>query len=204
MIDELKDRIENLSDVMEYREKAKKKSEFERAALAKDKTGVELKGLKAINPATGQEIPIWISDYVLMTYGTGAIMAVPGHDERDWEFAKKFGLPIVEVVAGGDVEKEAYTDTESGILVNSGFDGLEVADAKKKVTNWLETRLRPQQSELQTARLGVLPPALLGRANSPDSLREMRLGTSARRTAACAPARCRKLRTNRHWRITTG
>ena len=121
MIDELKDRIENLSDVMEYREKAKKKSEFERAALAKDKTGVELKGLKAINPATGQEIPIWISDYVLMTYGTGAIMAVPGHDERDWEFAKKFGLPIVEVVAGGDVEKEAYTDTESGILVNSGF-----------------------------------------------------------------------------------
>lgn len=141
MIDEFKDRIENFDDVTAYREQAKKKSEFERAALSKDKTGVELKGLTAINPATGQEIPIWISDYVLMTYGTGAIMAVPGHDERDWEFAKKFDLPIVEVVAGGDVEKEAYTDTESGILVNSGFlNGLEVADAKEKITNWLEEK----------------------------------------------------------------
>lgn len=141
MIDEFKDRIENFDDVTAYREQAKKKSEFERAALSKDKTGVELKGLTAINPATGQEIPIWISDYVLMTYGTGAIMAVPGHDERDWDFAKKFDLPIVEVVAGGDVEKEAYTDTESGILVNSGFlNGLEVADAKEKITNWLEEK----------------------------------------------------------------
>lgn len=106
----------------------------ERSELAKDKTGVEIKGLKAVNPVNKKEIPIWVSDYVLMSYGTGAIMAVPAHDERDWAFAKKFNLPIVEVVAGGDVQNAAFTDVQTGTLVNSGFlDGLEVADAKKKI-----------------------------------------------------------------------
>lgn len=138
LIDKFQDRIENFEDLMAYREVAKKKSDFERAELSKEKTGVEIKGLRAINPVTEREIPIWISDYVLMTYGTGAIMAVPGHDTRDWEFAKKFNLPIIEVVAGGDVETAAYTDTESGILVNSGFlNGLEVSQAKQKITEWL-------------------------------------------------------------------
>ena len=116
-----------------------RKSDFERSELAKDKTGVEIKGLKAVNPVNKKEIPIWVSDYVLMSYGTGAIMAVPAHDERDWAFAKKFNLPIVEVVAGGDVQNAAFTDVQTGTLVNSGFlDGLEVADAKKKIIEYLE------------------------------------------------------------------
>ena len=97
-----------------------------------------LKGLNAVNPATGREIPVWISDYVLMTYGTGAIMAVPAHDTRDYAFAKAFNLPIIEVVAGGDVEKEAFTDCETGRMVNSGFlNGLEVEQAKEKMIAWL-------------------------------------------------------------------
>lgn len=138
MIEKFKDEIGNLEELMAYREMASKKSDFERTELAKDKTGVEIKGLRAVNPVTGKEIPIWISDYVLMTYGTGAIMAVPAHDTRDWEFAKKFGLPIVEVVAGGNVQEEAFTDTATGKLVNSGFlDGLEVADAKAKIIEFL-------------------------------------------------------------------
>ncbi|WP_281282694.1 leucine--tRNA ligase [Thermosediminibacter litoriperuensis] len=109
--------------------------------LSKEKTGVELKGIAAINPVNGREIPVWVSDYVLMTYGTGAIMAVPAHDTRDWEFAKKFNLPVIEVVKGGDVEKEAYTDIESGIMVNSNFlNGLNVKDAKEKISRWLEEK----------------------------------------------------------------
>ena len=129
---------ENTAEVVAYRDAASKKSDFERTEMAKDKTGVELKGVRAVNPVTGAEIPIFISDYVLATYGTGAIMAVPGHDTRDWEFAKKFGLPIVEVVKGGDIEKEAFTDCESGIMVNSGFlNGLTVEAAKAKITEWL-------------------------------------------------------------------
>ncbi len=140
-IDKYADRISNLDEVNAYREAAAKKSDFERAELAKDKTGVELKGLRAINPSTGEPIPIWTSDYVLMSYGTGAIMAVPAHDERDWEFAKKFGLPIIEVVAGGKVDEAAYTDVAEGIMVNSGFlNGLEVAEAKKAITAWLEEK----------------------------------------------------------------
>ena len=100
---------------------------------------MEIHGVRAINPVNGKEIPIWVSDYVLMGYGTGAIMAVPGHDTRDWEFARKFGLPIIEVVAGGNVEQEAYTDIQDGVLVNSGMlDGLRVAEAKKKIIAWLE------------------------------------------------------------------
>ncbi|MBQ8371899.1 MAG: leucine--tRNA ligase [Clostridia bacterium] len=133
--------IENLDDVKDYQAAAARKSDFERTELVKDKTGVELKGVRAINPATGKEIPIFISDYVLAGYGTGAIMAVPAHDERDWDFAKKFGLPIVEVVAGGNVEEAAFTDVESGKLVNSGFlNGLEVADAKAAMVKFLEEK----------------------------------------------------------------
>ena len=138
-VDAMKDRITNWDDVIAYREAAARKSDFERTELAKDKTGVELKGIRAINPVNGKDIPIFISDYVLVTYGTGAIMAVPAHDTRDWDFAKKFDLPIIEVVAGGeDVQKEAYTDVAEGVLCNSGFlNGLSVAEAKKAITEWL-------------------------------------------------------------------
>ncbi len=132
-------RITNMDAVREYQEVSARKSDFERTEMAKDKTGVRLEGVAAVNPVNGKEIPIFISDYVLMSYGTGAIMAVPGHDTRDWEFAKKFGLPIIEVVKGGDVEKEAFTDCATGIMVNSGFlDGLTVEEAKKAIIKWLE------------------------------------------------------------------
>ena len=139
-IDQFKDEISNYDTIMEYRAMAARKSDFERTELAKDKTGVQIEGIRAVNPVNGKEIPIWVSDYVLMSYGTGAIMAVPAHDGRDWDFAKKFGLPIIEVVAGGkDVQEEVYTDVEEGVLVNSDFlNGLSVADAKKKITAWLE------------------------------------------------------------------
>ena len=140
VIDKYKDEIKNFDEITAYREMASKKSDFERTELAKDKTGVAIDGLTAINPVNGKEIPIWISDYVLMTYGTGAIMAVPAHDERDWEFAKKFNLPIIEVVAGSDVDvnEAVYTDVATGTLVNSDFlDGLSVADAKEKIIAFL-------------------------------------------------------------------
>ncbi len=132
------DKITNLGEINGYKEQALKKSDFERTELAKDKTGVEIKGVKAINPVNNKEIPIFISDYVLASYGTGAIMAVPGHDTRDYEFAKKFELPIVEVVSGGDISKEAYVDCDKGIMVNSGMlDGLSVEQAKVKIIEWL-------------------------------------------------------------------
>lgn len=141
LIDKYKDELTNYEELINYREQAAKKSDFERTEMVKEKTGVEIKGLMAVNPVNGKEIPVWISDYVLMTYGTGAIMAVPGHDERDWEFAKKFGLPIIEVVAGGNVEEAAYTNTGTGKLVNSDFlNGLEVADAKLKILDWLQEK----------------------------------------------------------------
>ncbi len=132
-IEKYKDQIKNYDALMEYRAAAQRKSDFERTEINKDKTGVEIDGLRAINPMTGKSIPIWISDYVLMTYGTGAIMAVPAHDERDWDFAKKFGLPIVEVVSGGkNVQEECYPDVATGTMVNSGFmNGMTVAEAKK-------------------------------------------------------------------------
>ena len=134
-------KLENAAEVQAYQAQAAKKSDFERTEMAKDKTGVRLQGVFAINPATGLEIPIFISDYVLTSYGTGAIMAVPGHDGRDWDFAKKFGLPIVEVVSGGNVEEEAHTDNNSGVMVNSDFlDGLTVEDAKGKIADWLEEK----------------------------------------------------------------
>ncbi len=141
LIEKYKEDIDNYDKVLEYKNIVSKKSDFERTELSKEKTGVELKGLKAINPATGEEMPIWISDYVLMSYGTGAIMAVPGHDQRDWEFAKKFELPIVEVIKGGDISKEAYTDTEVGELVNSRFlNGMDVKDAIEYMIKWLEEK----------------------------------------------------------------
>ena len=141
ILKELEDKIENLDEVQEYQKQASLKSAFERSELNKEKTGVEIKGITAINPLTNKEIPIWISDYVLITYGTGAIMAVPAHDTRDYEFAKKFSLPIVQVVDGENVDlsKEAFTDVATGKLINSDFlNGLEVAEAKKKVIEYLE------------------------------------------------------------------
>ena len=140
-LDKWKDRIENWDEVLSYRAAAARKSDFERSELSKEKTGVRLHGIAAINPATEREIPIFLSDYVLMSYGTGAIMAVPAHDTRDWEFAKVFDLPIVEVVKGGNVEEAAFTDCESGVMVNSGFlNGLEVKDAIEKMIDWLENK----------------------------------------------------------------
>ena len=141
ILKELEDKIENLDEVQEYQKQASLKSAFERSELNKEKTGVEIKGITAINPLTNKEIPIWISDYVLITYGTGAIMAVPAHDTRDYEFAKKFNLPIVQVVDGENVDlsKEAFTDVATGKLINSDFlNGLEVAEAKKAVIKYLE------------------------------------------------------------------
>ena len=142
MLEKYKDEIKNLDAVHEYQEQAARKSDFERSELAKEKTGVQIDGIRAVNPVNGKEIPIWVSDYVLMSYGTGAIMAVPAHDTRDWEFAKKFNMPIIEVVAGGaNVQEEAFTDVATGKMVNSGFlDDLEVADAKKKIIEWLEEK----------------------------------------------------------------
>ncbi len=141
LLEKWADKISNIDEVRAYQQEAAKKSDFERTELAKDKTGVRLDGITAVNPVNGNNIPIFISDYVLISYGTGAIMAVPGHDTRDWEFAKKFGLPIVEVVSGGDVEKEAFTDCATGTMVNSGFlTGLSVEDAKVKIQEWLAER----------------------------------------------------------------
>ena len=139
-IEQWADRLKNLEEVRAYQSEAARKSDFERTELAKEKTGVKLEGVAAINPVNGKEIPIFISDYVLASYGTGAIMAVPAHDTRDWEFAKMFGCDIIEVVAGGDVEKEAYTvKDDSGIMVNSGFlNGLTVKEAIPTMTKWLE------------------------------------------------------------------
>ncbi len=140
LVDKYLDTLENRDEVAAYRESAAKKSEFERTELVKDKTGAQLKGITAINPVNGKEIPVWISDYVLMTYGTGAIMAVPAHDERDWDFAKKFNLPIIKVVdCDVDVNEQAYTDVRSGTMVNSGpLDGLSCKDAIKKMIDLLE------------------------------------------------------------------
>ncbi|WP_417419727.1 leucine--tRNA ligase [Hominenteromicrobium sp.] len=138
-IEKWADKLQNLDAVRAYQAEAAKKSDFERTEVAKDKTGVRLEGVEAINPLTGTTIPIFISDYVLVSYGTGAIMAVPAHDTRDWEFAKKFDLPIIEVVKGGDVQKEAFTDCDTGIMVNSGIlDGMTVEEAKVRIKDYLE------------------------------------------------------------------
>jgi leucyl-tRNA synthetase len=138
MIEKWADKISNMDEIKKYQEAAARKSDFERTEVAKEKTGVRIDGVNAINPVNNKEIPIFISDYVLVSYGTGAIMAVPAHDTRDWEFAKKFDLPIIEVVKGGNVQEEAYTDCAKGIMVNSGvLDGLTVDEAKKKIIDWL-------------------------------------------------------------------
>ena len=138
MIEKWSGILNNIDAVREYQTAAAKKSDFERTEVAKDKTGVKLDGVTAINPVNGKEIPIFISDYVLVSYGTGAIMAVPAHDTRDWEFAKKFDLPIIEVVKGGEVEKEAFTNCSTGIMVNSDFlNGKTVEEAKKAITEFL-------------------------------------------------------------------
>ena len=140
LIEKWADKLSNIDAIREYQAAAARKSDFERTEVAKDKTGVLVEGVKAINPVNNKEIPIFISDYVLVSYGTGAIMAVPAHDTRDWEFAKKFDLPIIEVVKGGNVQEEAYTDCATGIMVNSGMlDGLTVDEAKKKIISWLES-----------------------------------------------------------------
>ncbi|NLN81768.1 MAG: leucine--tRNA ligase [Clostridiales bacterium] len=141
LLEKWADMIENIDEVRSYQADAAKKSDFERTEVAKDKTGVRIIGVDAVNPVNRNKIPIFISDYVLVSYGTGAIMAVPGHDTRDWEFAKKFNLPIIEVVKGGDVEKEAFTDCETGVMVNSGLlDGMSVEDAKKAIIEWLSEK----------------------------------------------------------------
>ena len=138
MIEKWADKISNMDEIKKYQEAAARKSDFERTEVAKEKTGIRIDGVNAINPVNNKEIPIFISDYVLVSYGTGAIMAVPAHDTRDWEFAKKFDLPIIEVVKGGNVQEEAYTDCAKGIMVNSGMlDGLTVDEAKKKIIDWL-------------------------------------------------------------------
>ena len=145
LIDKYKDEITNWDEIQKYREMAARKSDFERTELAKDKTGVILGGLSAVNPVNGKEIPVWISDYVLMSYGTGAIMAVPAHDTRDWEFAKKFDLPMIQVVEGKegpvDINEAAFTDVATGKMINSDFlDGLEVTEAKEKMKDFLEEK----------------------------------------------------------------
>ncbi len=142
-IEKFASEIKNLDEVKAYQEQAARKSDFERSELAKEKTGVKIDGLTAVNPVNGKEIPIWVSDYVLMSYGTGAIMAVPAHDERDWEFAKKFDMPIIQVVESSegpvDVNEAAFVDVATGKLVNSGFlNGMEVAEAKKAIIEYLE------------------------------------------------------------------
>jgi leucyl-tRNA synthetase len=141
LIEELADEIQNMNAVNAYKENAQHKTEFERVQLAKDKTGVKIEGIQAINPVTGDAIPIFIADYVMMGYGTGAIMAVPAHDARDWDFAKKFNLPIVEVIKGGNVEQEAFTDVSSGEMVNSGFlSGKQVKEAIPDMIAYLEEK----------------------------------------------------------------
>lgn len=141
LIDTYKDKIKNMDEVLNYRKLSAMKSDFERTELQKEKTGVRLEGIDGINPVNDKQIPIYISDYVLMSYGTGAIMAVPAHDTRDYEFAKVFDLPIIEVVAGGDISNEAYTDVDHGTMVNSGFlNGLSVDEAKKKIVEFLEQK----------------------------------------------------------------
>ena len=144
ILDKYKDEIKNYDEIVEYRKAAAKKTEFERVELAKDKTGVKVEGLEIVNPVTGKVVPLWVTDYVMMGYGTGAIMAVPAHDTRDYEFAKKFGMDIIQVVANKsgeevDLSTEAYTDIEDGVLINSDIlNGLSVTDAKTKITEYLD------------------------------------------------------------------
>lgn len=141
IVEEIQGSITNMDQVREYQDFAAKKSEFERKLPSKEKTGVQLEGVYAVNPVSGQKLPVYMSDYVLISYGTGAIMCVPAHDERDWAFAQKFGIPMIEVIAGGDISKEAFTDIEKGTLVNSDFlNGLSVKDAQQKILDYIEKK----------------------------------------------------------------
>ncbi|KAI4453090.1 leucyl-trna synthetase [Holotrichia oblita] len=147
LVEKWADKLNNITEIREYVKKSARKSDFERSEMVKEKTGVMLDGISAVNPVNGNKIPVFISDYVLMSYGTGAIMAVPGHDTRDWEFAKVFNLPIIEVVKGGDIIKEAFTDCETGMMVNSGFlDGFSVEEAKESIKKWLEENKKGERS----------------------------------------------------------
>ena len=185
------DRLTNADEVKAYQEAAAAKSDFERTELTKEKTGVQLGGVKGINPVNGKEIPIFISDYVLSTYGTGAIMAVPAHDDRDWEFAKKFGCEIIEVVKGGNVQEAAFTDCATGVMVNSGFlDGMSVADAKKAITEYL--------TEKHIGEAGSSPASVTGASRSPSSTaRSAAPSRSMRRTCrwSCRMSRATSRRT---------
>ena len=190
--------VKNPEAITAYQEEAARKSEFERTELNKEKTGVRIEGVEAVNPVNGQRVPIFISDYVLATYGTGAIMAVPAHDSRDWEFAKKFGLPIVEVVKGkepSDLDAAAFTDVATGTLVNSGFlNGLSVEDAKEKMYAWLEENGTGHKQVNFKLRDWVFSrQRLLGRTDPDGLLRQVRLAAPARKRAAAAPARDHRL-----------
>ena len=179
-----------------YQAEAARKSDFERTELAKDKTGVRLDGVQGINPVNGPEIPIFISDYVLATYGTGAIMAVPAHDTRDYDFARAFGLPIVEVVAGGDVEKEAFTDCATGVMVNSGFlTGMTVDQAKKAITAWLEENGKGHKPRSTTScATGCSAASATGASPSPWSTAPTAAGSPCPRASLpLTPARHRRL-----------
>ena len=196
MLKKWKPLIKNWADVEAYQQATARKSDFERGELNKDKTGIRLEGIEVINPATGKVVPMFVSDYVLMGYGTGIVMGVPGHDQRDWDFATKFGLPIVEVVKGGDITKEAFTlKDDTGIMVNSGFlNGMTVKEAIPAMKKYAgEQGWGPRKGQLQAPRLGLLPPALLGRADPDDLLPEVRLGARARGSAAAGSAAGREL-----------
>ena len=195
LIEKYKDEIANYAAIAAYRDEAAKKSDFERTELAKDKTGVQIDGIRAVNPVNGKEIPIWVSDYVLMSYGTGAIMAVPAHDTRDWEFATKFGIPMVEVVSGGDITKEAYTDIVDGVLCNSDFlNGLRVADAKKKIIDWLvEKGLGERKVNYKLRDWVFSRQRYWGEPIPYGQVREVRLAAPAREQPAPHPARHRGL-----------
>ncbi len=202
-LDKWKDKLANYDEAVRYREQAARKSDFERTELVKEKSGVRLDGVTAVNPVNGKEIPIFISDYVLMSYGTGAIMAVPAHDERDFAFAQVFGLPIIEVVAGGDVTKEAFTDCATGTMVNSGFlNGLSVEEAKKKITEWLtEKGIGHSKVNYKLRDWVFSPPALLGGTHSHCPLSQVRLCPHPRKRTAPEAAGGGLLRAHRDGRV---
>ena len=207
-----KDQIKNWDDVAAYIEEAAHKSDFERGELNKEKTGVRLEGIEAVNPASGKQVPLFVSDYVLMGYGTGIVMGVPGHDQRDWEFATKFGIPIVEVVKGGDITKEAFTlKDDTGIMVNSGFlNGMTVKEAIPAMKKWVTEqgigrpktnfKLRDWVFSRQRYWGEPIPLAVLGRAHPPGELPQVRLGAPAGGPAAPAAAGGGLLRGHRHRR----
>jgi leucyl-tRNA synthetase len=189
--------------VEEYKIAARMKSDLERTDLAKEKTGV-FTGAYAVNPVNGKKIPVWISDYILISYGTGAIMAVPAHDERDWDFAKKYYLPIIQVVSkDGTCYPMDHAETENGIAVNSGeFDGLPTEEFKKRIIQWLEERRLGKRAVNYKLRDWVhLPPAVLGGADSPCPLQNLRNCTLALRSASLNPTRGRKLHSHRNRRV---